>query len=77
MHELQPDPAVLQKLLKTRMPFGKHKDMLLINLPESYVIWFKQKGFPEGELGELLAITCEIKINGLEEMLRPLMDEWK
>ena len=48
------------------MPFGKYKDRLLIDLPESYIIWFRQKGFPPGELGEMLASVYEIKLNGLE-----------
>jgi len=45
---LSPDPELLLKLAKMRMPFGKYKDQLLIDLPEPYVIWFSQKGFPEG-----------------------------
>ncbi len=63
----------LKKLLNYRMPFGKHAGQKLIDLPEPYVVWFHNKGFPEGELGRMLAITYEIKVNGLEAMLRPLM----
>lgn len=69
---LLPDPEVLKKLMRYRMPFGKYRNRLLIDLPEPYVVWFANKGFPVGELGELLAIVHEIKVNGLEPLLAPL-----
>ncbi|MCW9047424.1 MAG: DUF3820 family protein [Gammaproteobacteria bacterium] len=56
-----------------RMPFGKHAGQLLIDLPEPYVVWFHNKGFPNGELGRMLGITYEIKVNGLETLFKPLM----
>ena len=69
---LSPDPKVLLKLVNYRMPFGKYKDRLLIDLPEPYVVWFSKKGFPAGELGELLRFVYEIKLNGLEYLFKPL-----
>ncbi len=60
------------KLSSYRMPFGKYKNMRLVDLPEPYVIWFAHKGFPPGELGEMMAIVHEIKINGLEYLFRNL-----
>lgn len=66
------DPRLLLKLAQYKMPFGKYKDRLLIDLPEPYVIWFANKGFPEGELGKLMAIVLEIKVNGLEYLFQPL-----
>lgn len=69
---LMPDPEVLKKLMRTRMPFGKYSGRLLIDLPEPYVVWFASKGFPRGEIGELLSIVHEIKINGLKSLLAPL-----
>ncbi|MCK5092373.1 MAG: DUF3820 family protein [Gammaproteobacteria bacterium] len=66
------DPKQLLKLAKYRMPFGKYRNQLLIDLPEPYVIWFSNKGFPEGELGKMMRIVHEIKINGLEYLFRPL-----
>ena len=60
------------KLAQYKMPYGKYKGSLLVDLPEPYVIWFANKGFPDGELGELLAIVLEIKINGLEYLFQPL-----
>ncbi len=62
----------LLKLANYRMPFGKHTDRLLVEIPESYFIWFSYKGFPEGELGEYMAMMLEIKTNGLEYLLKPL-----
>ena len=54
------------------MPFGKYKDRYLLDLPEPYVVWFSQQGFPPGELGQLLGLLYEIKRNGLEQLLKPL-----
>lgn len=54
------------KLAGYRMPFGKYKDWRLLDLPEPYVVWFRQNGFPGGELGEMLSAVYEIKLNGLE-----------
>ncbi|RKE04870.1 DUF3820 family protein [Marinifilum flexuosum] len=62
----------LIKLIQMRMPFGKYKGRYLIDLPEPYLVWFREKGFPPGKLGEMLASMYEIKLNGLEGMLRPL-----
>ena len=69
---LPSDPEQLLKLAKYRMPFGKYRDQLLIDLPEPYVIWFANKGFPDGELGKMMRIVHEIKVNGLEYLFRPL-----
>ncbi|MBP7554365.1 MAG: DUF3820 family protein [Spirochaetes bacterium] len=54
------------------MPFGKYAGTLLIDLPEPYVVWFYRNGLPEGELGELLGILYEIKLNGLEYLINKL-----
>jgi uncharacterized protein len=66
------NPQVLLELARTRMPFGRYKGRLLCDLPETYLVWFNQKGFPPGELGVLLAALYEIKLNGLEYLLKPL-----
>jgi uncharacterized protein (DUF3820 family) len=66
------DPAMLLKIAKARMPFGKYKGCLLIDLPQSYVIWFAKEGFPKGELGRMLSILHEVKVNGLEHLFKPL-----
>ena len=54
------------------MPYGKYKDRVLCDLPEFYLVWMAQKGFPKGKLGTLLATLYEIKVNGLEYLLKPL-----
>jgi len=66
----------LLELAHYRMPFGKHQDRYLTELPEYYLVWFRQKGFPKGKLGELLAATMEIKENGLEDMIRRIRKEF-
>jgi uncharacterized protein (DUF3820 family) len=70
---LPDDHAFLIRLANTRMPFGKYRGRLLIELPEAYVLWFRSQGFPAGDLGLLLASLYEIKANGLEGLLRPLV----
>ena len=55
-----------------KMPFGKYKDVLLCDLPVSYLEWFQRKGMPAGKLGMLLSTVYEIKINGLTGLLTPL-----
>ena len=68
----QPNPELLLQLVTMRMPFGKHKDILLCDLPVSYLEWFQRKGFPKGKLGMLLQTIYEIKLNGLAYLLDPL-----
>lgn len=62
--------ASLKKILTMKMPFGKFKGSILIDLPETYVVWFHQNGFPDGEIGLLLAELYEIKVNGLEKLVK-------
>jgi uncharacterized protein (DUF3820 family) len=66
------NPHILTELVNTRMPFGKYAGRLLCDLPEPYLVWFRQKGFPAGKLGEQLSAIYEIKANGLEYLLKPL-----
>lgn len=70
-----PNGELLLQLVKMEMPFGKYKGTLLCNLPVSYLEWFQRKGFPKGKLGALLATIYEIKINGLNDLLKPLKDK--
>ncbi len=69
---ISPDPQYLIRLVETRMPFGKYKGRSLIDLPEPYLVWFAGKGFPDGDLGEMLKSVYEIKLNGLEYLFKPL-----
>ena len=66
------DPKLLLELAEYRMPYGKYTGKLLIDLPEPYVVWLASKGFPKGKLGNMLSITHEIKVNGLEYLFDPL-----
>jgi len=60
----------LIKLAQTRMPYGKYKGRFMIDLPEFYVVWYRNKGFPKGQIGEMLATVYELKMNGLEDLVR-------
>lgn len=66
------DEQYLLDLIRARMPFGKYKDVLLVDLPETYIMWFARKGFPKGKLGGMLQSLYEIKLNGLDYLLKPL-----
>ncbi len=66
------NPEDLSKLVKTEMPFGKHKGTLIADLQSNYLAWFAREGFPKGEIGRLLALMHEMDLNGLRELLRPL-----
>ena len=68
--ELKPEDLLL--LVTRTMPYGKYKDRLIADLPGPYLNWFARKGFPHGELGQLLALMHEIDHNGLSELLTPL-----
>ena len=70
---LYPDPQQLRRLAAARMPYGKHAGRLLIDLPEPYVVWLVGNHLPNGQLGQQLLEIYEIKVNGLEELLRPLL----
>ena len=72
MEEVSTDNKQLIALLEMKMPFGKYKGYLLIDLPEPYLVWFRQKGFPEGKIGTLLHLCYEIKLNGLEQMVKSI-----
>lgn len=63
----------LIQLANTKMPFGKYQGYYLIDLPEYYIVWYRNKGFPQGKIGEQLQLIYEIKLNGLESLIRPLI----
>lgn len=69
---LSPDPGQLFDLVRIKMPFGRYKGRLLIDLPEPYLVWFNREGFPDGRLGDMLRTVYEIKVNGLEYLFKPL-----
>jgi uncharacterized protein (DUF3820 family) len=71
-----PDRKFLIDLAHAKMPFGKYKDRYLIDLPEYYVVWYNQKGFPKGKLGDMLKQVYELKLNGLEELIRTIKKQY-
>lgn len=62
----------IELLVQWTMPYGKYKGRLLADLPGHYLAWFAREGFPEGELGRLLALMHELDHNGLSGLLAPL-----
>jgi uncharacterized protein (DUF3820 family) len=60
------------QLVTLQMPFGKYKGRLICDLPEHYLVWYRQKGLPKGNLGVLMETIYEIKLNGLEDLLKPI-----
>ncbi|BBN59790.1 DUF3820 family protein [Hydrogenovibrio marinus] len=66
------NPENLKKLVTTTMPYGKYKGRIIADLPGNYLNWFARKGFPSGNLGELLALMQELDHNGLKQLLDPL-----
>ena len=59
----------LNKVANTKMPYGKYEGYYLVHLPEFYLVWYRQKGFPKGSLGVYMQFVLELKMNGLEHLL--------
>jgi uncharacterized protein (DUF3820 family) len=70
------DTAALIKLAHAKMPFGKYEGRYLSDLPEHYLVWYHTKGFPQGVLGRQLQTMYELKVNGLEGMLRQIRQRY-
>ncbi|WP_255352026.1 DUF3820 family protein [Cellulophaga sp. Hel_I_12] len=75
-HVIKNNTQELIELAHYKMPFGKYKGRYLVDLPEPYLIWFQQQGFPEGKLGNLLRAMTEIKINGLEALIKKVQKDF-
>jgi len=70
---------LLVEIGKARIPFGKFgikayppAGVPIMDLPVEYLVWFKERGFPKGRLGELMAQVCEIKSVGMDAVFDPL-----
>ncbi|HZJ74355.1 MAG TPA: DUF3820 family protein [Perlabentimonas sp.] len=72
INPIGPNPNILRELKTTAMPFGKYKGRKIYTLPEHYLVWYNRKGFPQGKLGVLLGTMYEIKLNGLEYLLKQI-----
>ncbi len=73
---MTPEQKQLITLAHTKMPFGKYEGYYLIDLPEYYVVWYSQKGFPKGTLGSQMQLVYELKLNGLEEIVRTIKKQY-
>lgn len=69
----KPEAEHLIELANYKMPFGKYEGWYLAHIPEYYFVWFKQKGFPPGKLGNMMQEMYELKLNGLEGLLVKLI----
>jgi uncharacterized protein len=74
--EIKPDQSALIELAHAKMYFGKYKDWYISDLPEHYLIWFRQKGFPKGKLGDQLSQVTDLKVNGLEHVLKTIRKKY-
>ncbi|MDG0973020.1 MAG: DUF3820 family protein [Crocinitomicaceae bacterium] len=70
---LAEEQTELLALANMKMPFGKYKGCFLVDIPEPYFVWYNSKGFPSNKLGNQLRLMYEIKVNGLEHLIRPLV----
>lgn len=73
----QPDGKILEKMVNTKMPFGKYKDSYLQDLPVSYLEWFQKEGWPDNELGIMMNTVYEMKLNGLQSLLMELSQRYR
>ena len=74
--ELQPNYKELLELAHAKMHFGKYKGRYLSELPEFYLVWFRQQGFPKGKTGAQLQQVFELKLNGMEQILRTIRKKY-
>ena len=58
------------------MPYGKYEGKYLIDLPEYYVVWLNSNRLPKGQLGEQLKLVHELKLNGLEDLIRNIKKQY-
>jgi len=73
---LENNHKILLDLAKAKMPFGQFKNRSLIDLPEHYLVWFKNQGFPKRKLGQQMASVYELKLNGLEDIVRKIQRDF-
>jgi uncharacterized protein (DUF3820 family) len=67
----------LLKLATWTMPFGRFNGRILIELPEEYLFWFVDRGFPDGKLGFLMKLALELKANGADGVVREMAKAMK
>ena len=69
---MEQDKEFLIATASMKMPFGKYKGTFLDEIPEYYLVWYKNKGFPAGKLGKMMGLVYELQLNGLEGILRKI-----
>lgn len=78
MNNIPPvNSEILKELITYRMPFGKHKGQLIIDLPVSYLEWFEREGLPQGKLGIMLSTMYEIRLNDLMFLIDGLKERFR
>src|SRR5210317_315720 len=70
---------LLNDIGNSHMPFGKFgpkdfppKGVPLYDLPIEYLAWFAERGFPKGQLGELMEAVWGIKEVGMDSLFDPV-----
>jgi uncharacterized protein len=66
----------LVKLAHTKMPYGKYEGKYLIDLPEYYLVWLQNNRLPKGQLGDQLKLVYELRLNGLEALVRTIKRQY-
>lgn len=69
---MTPQQEEFLELARAKMPYGKYQGRFLIDLPEYYLVWLKNNRLPQGKLGKQIVLVYEIKLNGLEPLIRKL-----
>ena len=65
------------ELVRARMPFGKYEGLFITDLPVHYLEWFAREGFPNGKLGQFISTIHEVKQNGLMDILKPIIRDYR
>ena len=63
----------LIELANATMPFGKYRGKLIKDIPDNYLIWLNAQEYVNGKLSQQLLLMAELKLNGLEKLLKPLV----
>lgn len=68
---------LLIEMVNTKMPFGQYENMVICNLPVSYLEAFNSIGFPNGKLGMMLQALYDMKQDGTEHILNGFKEKAK
>lgn len=72
---------LLGEIAKYWMPFGQFgpenyppKGIPVTDLPEEYLMWFAQREWPKGKLGEVMQAVWDIKSHGADFVFDPIRE---